>query len=176
MALMVICGLMLLEGAGIYLIVSMMSDSPQEAAALAVHDAEPGKLPEKHEEQGEEHGEGHGEKKGSALTEIFIAECKPTNNVSGRLYYYSIKVTALVKAPEDEHKLEELKKFVENNKARLEERVNVVVRSADPRYLNEPGFEMLKRQLKEEFGRLLGDDLLIQDVLIPELIRMGGQN
>jgi flagellar basal body-associated protein FliL len=68
---------------------------------------------------------------------------------------------------------ERAKQIAEANKARINDRVNVVIRSAEPKDLNEPGLETIKRRLKHELARVMGDEQLIQEILIPEFLQSG---
>jgi flagellar basal body-associated protein FliL len=61
-----------------------------------------------------------------------------------------------------------MKEFIENRKNTVDDVISRVIRSADERHLAEPGLETLKRQIRFELGRLIGDDKIIEHVLIPE--------
>ena len=65
------------------------------------------------------------------------------------------------------------KKLVELKQSRIDDRVNTLIRSAQPRHLGEPGLETLKRGMKVEFDRIFGDEKLIREVLIPQLLQSG---
>jgi flagellar basal body-associated protein FliL len=82
---------------------------------------------------------------------------------------FQIRVLALVRSADRER----MEKLAEDKKARLEDSVNTVIRSAELNELNEPGLETLKRRLKHELGRVFGDDQLITEVLIPQLLQSG---
>ena len=43
-----------------------------------------------------------------------------------------------------------------------------IVRSAEPQYLQEDGLETIRRQIKFELERILGEDVKIVEVLVPE--------
>jgi len=148
--------LMLFEGVGIFLATKMLSHSPDSAAADAKQSASADDKKTSNDDLQD--------------VELVIAECKPTNSRGGKLYYYKIHVSVLV----DRSKQEFIKKLIEQKRSRIDERVNVVIRGIEPKYLNEPGFQTIKRQLKAEFDRIFGDDQLIKEVFIAELIRMNG--
>jgi len=155
--ILVVGVLMLVEGVAIYLAVDFFTDDPAAAAAGAVAEAEA---------QGQA-----AQPPKDDTAELEVAQCRSTNSKEGRVYHYSIRVSVLV--PESE--LERLTALVEKRRSRIDERVNIVVRSAEPKQLREPGFESLKRRLRAELTEVFKDDnKLILDVFIPELIRTGG--
>ena len=106
---------------------------------------------------------------GNRMAEVELAESRPSNRMAGKLVTFHIKVSGLV-AAEDLTHAEEL---VETKQARLEDGVNIVIRSAEPKHLNEPGLQTIKRRLKYEIGRILGDDELIKEVLLPQVLQSG---
>lgn len=103
------------------------------------------------------------------LAEIELAECRPSNSLAGRFITFHIRVSALV-AAED---LERARQLVRAKRARLEDGVNTVIRSAEPKHFNEPRYDTIKRRLKEEFDRIFGDDDLVKEVLIPQMLQSG---
>lgn len=131
-------------------------------------------------EAGESHGSesqgGHGEAVHGEKTpvtqefaEVEVAECRPVNKVSGKLITFRMRVSVLIRSSDAER----AKALVEGNKARINDRINLVIRSADPSHFNEPALETIKRRLKSEFELVLGDEKLIQEVLIPEMLPSG---
>ena len=98
-----------------------------------------------------------------------LAGCRPSNKMSGKFVTFQIRVLGLV-AAEDFERAQEL---VESRKARLEDGVNIVIRSAEPKQLNEPDLSTLRRRLKHEFGRVFDDPDLIKQVLIPSMLQSG---
>ena len=89
--------------------------------------------------------------------------------MSGKFVTFQIRVLGLV-AAEDFERAQEL---VESRKARLEDGVNIVIRSAEPKQLNEPDLSTLRRRLRQEFGRIFDDPDLIKQVLIPSMLQSG---
>ncbi|MCC7293912.1 MAG: hypothetical protein IT449_17775 [Phycisphaerales bacterium] len=150
-------GMMLIEGVGVFALVNFLSHKPDEAAAETVEAVE-----------SEEHKKWE-DPPDSQFAECVVADCRPTNVLTGKLVYYNVKVSILV----DRQKLPGVQKMVEQNKSRLEDAVNTVVRSAEPKILNEPTLQTVKRQLKAELDRILGDDKIISEVLVPQLIQIG---
>ena len=107
--------------------------------------------------------------KGAApqIAEVLIAELDAYNNLSGRLYLYHLQVSAQVK-PEAKTKIE---KIIEQRGDTICDRINTVIRGADPKHLNEPGLETMRRQIKFELDKILGDDSLVLELLIPKLLQ-----
>jgi hypothetical protein len=150
--LMVVGLLMLVEGVGVYLAVTYFMPEPTSAMAAGAA------------------GMGEAQTPNSAMAEVELAECRPVNKETGKLISIQIRVSALVMA----ENLEKAKTAVEANQTRVEERVNVVIRSAEPQFLNEPGLQTIKRRLKVELNRLFGNnEELIREVLVPEFIQSG---
>jgi len=163
--LLIVAVLMLVEGVAIFFGTKMLTDSAPASADAALVDSHA-------VAEGGGHGGGHGGDAAknapfeSEFGEIAVSECRPTNRESGRLVTFRMRVSVLVK----EASLEKAKALIESNKARIDDRINYVIRSADPAFLNEPTLETIKRRLKSEFDRLMGDEHLIEEVLIPEML------
>lgn len=154
MQIAIVALLMIGEGAGIFFLTKALSPAP--AAALA--------------DEGGDGSTGSGALANNLLVEVELAECRPTNRMLGKLITYNIRVTVLV-AAEDQEQVEAL---IEANESRVRDRVNYVLRSADPAHLDEPGLQTIKRRLKHECDKLFGDDRLIKAVLIPQLLQSRG--
>ena len=161
LSIMIVGALMFVEGVGIFFATRMLSGPvPATAEAGFAREDRVG---------GAESGWGGGAKGApgeSDFGEIAVSECRPTNRESGRMITYRMRVSVLVKASN----LERAKSLMEANKARIDDRINFVIRSAEPAYLNEPTLATIKRRLKAEFDRLLGDEQLIEEILIPEML------
>lgn len=145
--ILVVLALMVGEGVGIAVLIKAISPTPAFADAT--------------ETDGEDEDVNR-----DGSVEIELAECRPSNRLSGKFVTFHIRVSALV--PNDQ--FDYIEGLVRARKARIEDGVNTVIRSAEPKQLSEPGLETLKRHLKREFDRILGDDQLIQEVLIPQLL------
>ena len=102
-----------------------------------------------------------------ALDEIELAECRPSNKLAGKLITFHIRVSGLVASKD----LQDVKEMVEMKQGRIEDSVNIVIRSSEPKHFNEPGLETIKRRLKNELDRILGDPELIKGVLIPQFLQ-----
>ena len=152
--IIIVAGLMAAEAGVIFLAVNLLGGKPDAAEA------------------GEVEGTGEGTEAGEVgpgedVVEITIADTDAFNNRTGRLYVYHIKVSAVVAASNKE----KLEQIVTEREATIQDRVNVVVRSADPKHLNEPGLETIRRQIQFELNKIIGSDSLILELLIPKLLQ-----
>ena len=168
LSILMVAILMSAEGAGVFFATKMFAGGEPSSAAAA--EAEGGVPP---------HGDGHGAKSEhggvspigalGAQAEVELTECRPSNKMTGKLITLKIRVSALVASADAER----ARTLVEANKARINDRVNIVVRSAEPQDLNEPGLETIKRRIKHELAKVLDDERLLQEVLIPEMLQSG---
>jgi len=149
----VVGALMLGEGIGVFLLAKALSPPPISALAM-----EGGAL------GGEQIDATSGE-----MVEVDIADCRPSNKMSGKFVTFQIRVSGLV----DPKQREAAQEMVRAKQARIDDAVNIVVRAAQPSELNEPGLETLRRRLRHELGRVFGDDELVRQVLIPQLLQSG---
>lgn len=147
----VITALMLGEGIGVFLLANSLKANPE--FAMGAEDGKP--------------GAGANGEDLNVLTEVDLAECRPGNSTSGKYVSFNIRVSALVASADRER----LKQLVKDKQARIQDRINYVIRSAQLRQLYEPGFETVRRRLKQEMGQLFDDDTLIKGILIPELLQ-----
>ncbi len=106
---------------------------------------------------------------GDEFAEVELADCRPSNMMAGKFVTFHIRVSALVAAKD----VEQAETLVRIKRARLEDGVNTVIRSAEPKHLSEPGLETIKRRLKHEIDQILGDDQLVKRVLIPQMLQSG---
>ena len=97
-------------------------------------------------------------------TEIALPELNAFNKREGRLYMYNLEITIRVR----QSKAEEVCEIIEARKSTILDRFNTVIRGAETKYLNEPGLETLRRQLSFELNKILGDDELVLELLIPK--------
>jgi len=185
--ILVVGFLMLVEGVGIFAAAKfLLSAEPTSASAVETEGegaTEGVPPPEEEHAPADSHAAASADSQGaksagtsgkpgggvSGLAEIELPECRPTNRMSGKLVLFRLRVSILVSAAA----AEKAKALVESNKARISDRLNFVIRSADPQHLNEPGLESVKRRIKHELDRVACDEALIQEVLIPELLQSG---
>jgi flagellar basal body-associated protein FliL len=96
--------------------------------------------------------------------ELAIAQVRVPNNNGARTVLYSVKIVLRVHHDD----ATKVKEFMENRKNTIDDLVGRVIRSADEKHFAEPGLETLKRQIGFELSTLLGDEHVIEQVLIPE--------
>lgn len=157
-SVLIVAGLMIVEGIFLFCLLNWVSPPPLEAVA---GDDSAG---------GTSEGSGLDERGlswGDGLAEVDLTSCTLTNRNGPKAYNVTISVSVLVREM-DEERIGEL---AERMKSRINDRVNFVVRSADQKYLNQPGLETIKRHLRNELEKCFGDDQLIVEVLVPELIQ-----
>lgn len=147
----VILLLMVAEGVGVFFLANVLGPDPKSVI-------------------GAEMGDGEGEaKQDDSFAELEIAECRPSNKMAGKFINFHIRVSALVSSDD----LEGAEALARGKRAQLEDCVNTVIRRSAPKHFNEPGYETLKRRLKQEIDRVFGDDQLIKKILIPHLLQSG---
>lgn len=151
---------MLAEGGGIYFAVKFFGGGPSKVSAEGLAQT-------KHGGGGEGGGEGkEGAEAGPVLqdAELPVTKFKAPNLKSGRLYLYEMEVYAKTR----QEKSATLKKLLEACKASIDDRLNRVVRSADPQDLQEDGLETIRRQIRHELNQVVGDEKMIEEILIPK--------
>jgi hypothetical protein len=153
--ILVVVALVLLEGAAIFWLARAISGNPTPALG-----AMPGTSVDR---------DGKGTGNSEELVEIDLSECRPSNRMSGKFVTFHIRVSGLVNVKSRER----AEQLVRAKQARIDDAVNIVIRGAEPSELNEPGLETIRRRLKHEFGRVFGDDEVVQQVLIPQLLQSG---
>lgn len=151
MPLMMVGALMAVEGVGVFFLAKALSPPP---AAATADDGEGG------EDAAEEEDP-------ESYAEVELADCRPSNMMSGRFITFQVRVSGLVLKEE----LERAEGMIRAKSARLEDGVNTVFRSAAPKHLSEPELQTIKRRLKNEFDQILGDDQLLKKVLIPLMLQ-----
>lgn len=147
---LIVALLMGVEGVGVYMLSKALNSTPSEVEGGEVDGTDAGVAAED-------------------LAEIEIASCRPSNKMTGKLITFQIRVSILVPASE----LDRAKELVKSKQARIEDRVNFVIRSAEPKQLNEPELETIERRIRQELEQVFGEPGLIQEVIIPELLQSG---
>jgi flagellar basal body-associated protein FliL len=147
--LIIVGVLMLVEGVGVFALVKLISPAPVSVEAAEGEDADPDPL------------------QLDGQVEVVMCDISAFNRKEGKMRVYQMQVSALVPADD----LEQVERFVEVRKMSINDRVQTVIRSADPRHLNDPALDVIKRQIKFELNNLLGGKELIQDVLISKLLQ-----
>ncbi len=153
MPIVIVALLMGAEGVGVFFLAKALS--PNLAPALAAEaDGGDGETGVADQDQ---------------VAEVELVECRPSNMMAGKLVTFHIRVSALVVSAD----VDRAESLARSKRAQLEDGVNTVIRSAEPKHFNEPGLETIRRRLKHEFDRIFGDDQLVVKVLIPHLLQSG---
>lgn len=145
----ILAGVMILEGAGLYVAMNFMGSGPDQAGAAEglVDSAEQGNKPE-----------------------VTIARLKVPNRTTGTTFIYDVEVAATLVVPEgkilEEYKDEFETKLAGHENA-IKDRLSFLIRSSLPQHLDEPGLVMIRRQIKAELGKIMGDEKLFETILLP---------
>lgn len=101
--------------------------------------------------------------------EIEIARVRVQNTNGTRPILYAASIDVKVPSKKESLITED---FLKNRRATVNDAISRIIRSADSKHLSEPGLETLKRKIRFELGALLGDENVIEEVLIPEFTPM----
>ncbi len=142
----VVGGLMLLEGVGIFVAVKFIGGGPDTLRA------------------GDGIGEGSDGDGKMSSSEVRVTDLMAFNSNGGRVFVYQLSVYAEIDAEESQ----KIKDMIESRQNAIDDSFSKVIRGSDPKYLDEPGLETLRRQFKHELGRILGDESHIKTILFPE--------
>ncbi len=165
---LIVAAIMAVEGIGVFFLAKMFLPGPATVAAAEEGPDAAAHAPDGHEAP--KHGGAHSEADPkSSEAEIPLTECKAFNKESGKLIFFHLRVSVLVAASQ----LERAKQLVQSKQARIDDRVNTVIRSGEPRQFNEPGLETIKRRIKHECDRIFEDETLIREVLVPYMVQSG---
>lgn len=137
--------IVLLEAAGIFVVLKMFGSGPQASRGESLTAVQPA------------------ERSLLNSTEITVAQFRAPSEKTGQLFVYDLKVAALV----NEADRARLEKLIEARKGTITDRLIRVVRRADPQQLREEDLSSLRRQIKYELDKLLADDEIIEEILIP---------
>ena len=88
------------------------------------------------------------------------------NNIGGRPFLYDLQIVAKV----SEKNKDKAKELFTARDAETRDRIRTIVASSDPKSLEEPGLETLRRQIAYQLEQDLGKDGkdLVKEVLIPK--------
>ena len=100
---------------------------------------------------------------GQQTVEQLIVEYRFPNTKTGRTYLYDLKIVASLKRAN----LEAVRSELTSRENAVHDEVRTIIASADPKDLNEPGLETLRRQVHQVLKEMLGDEDLVTDILIP---------
>lgn len=94
--------------------------------------------------------------------EVEVATVRAPNEKGGRVYIYEIKVAVMVPTMS----VNVVRSRLKARESTVRDRLIQIVRRADPEFLEEETLGTLRRQIRYELGKILGDDSLIEEVLI----------
>lgn len=144
----IVGAIMLLEGVGVVVAVKMTGHSPATGeAAQGVQD------PAQRLEQMD--------------AELGLVDCDAINRKSGHPVVVHVSLSVRVAPANQEH----AGRLIAKRQDTLKDRVQMILRRADPQYLNEPNLDTIKRQIKHELDAILGDEELVLEVLIPQMLQ-----
>lgn len=145
----IVSGLMLAEGVGIFFAMKFFGSEPDPTVGMT---------------QLAVTTQPFGESK-----EVELVRVRVQNTNGARPALYSVAINVKVPADKVTFITED---FLKNRQATVTDTISRIIRSADGKHLSEPGLETLKRRVSIELGTLLGDDKVIEEVLIPEFTPM----
>lgn len=146
--MLILFGVLALEGGGIFFATKMMYKTEEVQAE---------------EPTGEE-------KHMQALKdqiELALPELNAYNKRDGRLFMYNFQVTIRVQSD----KKEQIEEALELRESTIKDRFNTVIRRAETKFLNEPELKTIRRQLQHELESIIGDDQVIEELLIPKFFQ-----
>lgn len=144
MTLIVIGGVMMLEGGAIFFAAKMLYKQPE--AAMAESESKDNQSIEAIERE----------------VEIALPEVNAFNKRQGKLMLYNLEMAIRV----NKDNKEAVERILAARQATILDRLNTVIRSAESKYLSEPGLETLRRQFKQELNRILGEHDLVLELLV----------
>ncbi|MCK4658343.1 MAG: hypothetical protein KAV82_02375 [Phycisphaerae bacterium] len=145
--LVIVLGVMLIEGAAIFVVVRMTGESPEDLQAAELENRE--------------------DLLKNMDAELPLGECDAINRKSGRSIVVHLVLYARVAADKQKNTLQ----LIEKRQSTIKDRVQMILRRADPQHLHEPNLDTIKRQIKFELDKILEDDELILEVLIPQILQ-----
>lgn len=149
-------GVMLIEGAVLFAGFKMFGAKPASADAAALATDGPGAPGDK----------GTGKK--AKTVELPVGDYKVLNRANGGTFVYDISIYVAVKADNQQKVTDSFN----DAKALIEDRIRTIIAESDPDKLgggSEPGLETLRRQIKYQLDRIVGDGI-IDEVLIPRCL------
>lgn len=99
-----------------------------------------------------------------ATAELELARVRVQNTSGARTILYS--VTANIEVDKD--RKDELQVFLDGHRAAINDVMSRILRAAEEKHLNEPGLETIKRLIRFEMTKMLGNDTDIERVFISE--------
>lgn len=97
-----------------------------------------------------------------------LAKFRVPNSVQGKTWLYDLDLVVKVPA----HRKADMENLKTTRMGEIADSVASIVRSLDPRYLNEPDLKTFRLQVQRALGEIAADPDLIQAVLIPRCVPM----
>ena len=145
----IVVGIMLAEGATLFVVTKMMYQEPESAQAAQLTEGEQTLRSVQDE------------------IELPLPELNAFNKREGRLFLYSLQVTVRVR----KDKAPGIEQILKARESTIQDRFNTVIRSAETKHLSEPRLDTIRRQFLFELNGVLGDDELILELLIPKFFQ-----
>ncbi len=98
--------------------------------------------------------------------EVEVVKLRAQNERSQRQVIYDVEVVVSVS---DANK-DKLNEVLQRRKATVQDRLARVIRAAEPERFTEPDLRTLRKQFQTELNLVVGDDQIIQEVLIPSIV------
>jgi flagellar basal body-associated protein FliL len=152
-------GVMLIEAVVLIGGFKFISGGPKTATAVEIQNETPAK----------EGDAKSGPTDQKASVELQLVDFRAPNKQSGRTFLYDVNIVVTTKMVTQD----KVKELISSHDALIKDRVRTIIAEMDPDKLgggSEPGLETLRRQVKYQLDQILGDDKLIDDVLVPRCI------
>jgi len=98
--------------------------------------------------------------------EVEIVRLRAQNDRSQRVLVYDLTVFVIVSSDKEA----KFKELIEKRRETVRDRFTCLVRAADPDRFQEPDLASLRTQFKHELEQVLGQNDLVQEVLIPSIM------
>ena len=148
MTIAIVLAVAVVEGGAFFVVVKFMGGGPEPSYGA----------------EGEHMLAGEGQVERESLAEVVVLEnFKVPNNKTGQTTIYDFDISVGV----PESRQEEVLQIVKTRDAELRDRVFQIIRQARPRVLEEDDFGTLRLLLKHALSEIVGDEEVIQRVLIP---------
>jgi hypothetical protein len=154
-------GVMVLEAVVVIVLVKHFGATPATVDAMPpIHGVEG---------EGEAGGEGEGKAKADrppAIAELDVVKLRAQNERAQRQITYDLDVYVSVAGVNKD----KVSKALQSRKATVQDRLARVIRAAEPERFIEPDLRTLRKQFLVELTQIVGEEGLIQEVLIPSIV------
>lgn len=153
--LILIAVVAVVEAVGIYAAVAVFGGGPQASHGAhgesVVHGPEPSEHPPSSEVE-------------------LLTKFRVPNTLEGRMWIYELDLIVLVPG----HRREDFDKLKGERMGAISDAVAAIVRSLEPRELNDPHLKTLRTQIQRALAELSGDPELIDGILVPRCVPSRG--